>query len=76
MSKVYVSLEQRTQEVSPADVILYAFNMDNGLIGLMDCGGSNLVYINEQLRGIVKIIATARIFYICVHHGIKRALIF
>ncbi len=53
-------------EVPESEVKPYQFGRDDGIIGMMDCGGSNLVKIDEQFReatgsGIVRIIATSRI---------------
>ncbi len=50
------SVEVPENEVKP-----FNYQQENGIVGLMDCGGSNLVKINEQIPGIVKLIATSRI---------------
>lgn len=47
--------------VSGKDVKVYEYNKDDGIIGMMDCGGSNLAKINKQLPGIVRMVVTSRI---------------
>ncbi|MCX6706675.1 MAG: hypothetical protein NT001_00865 [Candidatus Woesearchaeota archaeon] len=42
-------------------VKIYHPDIKKGLVGWMDCGGSNLAKINEQLPGIVRIVVTTRI---------------
>ncbi len=45
-----------TEQVTP-----YEADRANGIVGMMDCGGSNLVKIREQLGDdLVKVIATSR----------------
>jgi folate-dependent phosphoribosylglycinamide formyltransferase PurN len=53
-------------QVPESEVKIYRYDIDQGLIGWMDCGGSNLAKINEQFKeftgkGIVRIVATSRI---------------
>jgi len=48
-------------KVNESEVTPYTYNKEDGLIGWMDCSGSNLAKINEQIPGIVRIIATTRI---------------
>lgn len=53
-------------QVPESTVVPYTFSRKNGILGMMDCGGSNLVKINEQFKeltkeGIVRIVATSRI---------------
>ena len=50
------SLQVEESEVKVFD----KFSLEDGIIGWMDGGGSNLVKINEQLPGIVKLVATTR----------------
>ncbi|MFH1511183.1 MAG: hypothetical protein ABIF10_05810 [Candidatus Woesearchaeota archaeon] len=47
--------------VPGSNVEAFRFDRKNGILCLMDCGGSNVKKINEQIPGIVRIIATARI---------------
>ena len=52
-------------KVPESEVDIFKYNIDEGIIGWMDCGGSNLVKINQQFlestgSGIVRIIFTTR----------------
>jgi len=50
----------KARQVPKREVEIFDYSRDNGIIGWMDCGGSNLVKINDQLGGIVRIVATTR----------------
>ncbi|MFH1510181.1 MAG: hypothetical protein ABIF10_00690 [Candidatus Woesearchaeota archaeon] len=47
--------------IPSSSVEVFSYDRKDGIICLMDCGGSNVKKINEQIPGIVRIIATARI---------------
>jgi len=47
-------------KVPENEVSVFKYKKEYGIIGGMDCGGSNLMKINEQIPGIVKIIITTR----------------
>jgi len=49
---------QKLETVPETEVDVYNYKRKNGIIGWMDCGGSNVVKINEQLPNVVKLIAT------------------
>lgn len=51
----------KSVEVPPKDVRIFGYYQEYGIVGMMDCGGSNLVRINEQIPGIVRLVATSRI---------------
>jgi len=48
-------------QISPGQVTPYSFDREHGIVGMMDCGGSNLAKIRRQLGDdIVKVLATSR----------------
>jgi folate-dependent phosphoribosylglycinamide formyltransferase PurN len=48
-------------QVPKEDVRPFEYKKENGIVALMDCGGSNVAKINEQIPGVVKLIGTGRI---------------
>ena len=51
---------KKSKKIPESEVEKAEYSKENGILGLMDCGGSNLVKIKEQIPGIVRIIGTGR----------------
>ena len=52
---------KRAIMVPEEEVTVYEAKKEDGIIGMMDCGGSNLVKINEQIQDSVRLLVTSRI---------------